>query len=86
MTLEIEHVNLNGLKQLEASGVDVYPKTDLLEIVQDKGLQKQFYQKHGFPTSPFELVNGRPISRPNASVCPSCKKVGETAMTDEESK
>ena len=59
VTLEIEHVNLNGLKQLEASGVDVYPKTDLLEIVQDKGLQKQFYQKHGFPTSPFELVDGR---------------------------
>ena len=59
VTLEIEHVNLNGLKQLEASGVDVYPKTDLLEIVQDKGLQKQFYQKHGFPTSPFELVDRR---------------------------
>ena len=59
VTLEIEHVNLDGLKQLEASGVDVYPKPALLEIVQDKGLQKQFYQEHGFPTSPFELVNGR---------------------------
>tara|TARA_B100000674_G_scaffold496780_1_gene528115 strand:+ start:956 stop:2035 length:1080 start_codon:yes stop_codon:yes gene_type:complete len=59
VTLEIEHVSLDGLKQLEASGVDVYPKPDLLEIVQDKGLQKQFYQKHGFPTSPFKLVDGR---------------------------
>lgn len=59
VTLEIEHVSLEGLKQLEASGVRVYPKPDLLEIVQDKGLQKQFYQQHGFPTSPFALVERR---------------------------
>lgn len=59
ITLEIEHINLEGLKRLEASGIRVYPKPALLEIVQDKGLQKQFYQQHGFPTSPFELVEGR---------------------------
>ena len=59
VTLEIEHISLDGLKRLEASGVRVYPKPSLLEIVQDKGLQKQFYQQHGFPTSPFELVEGR---------------------------
>ncbi len=74
VTLEIEHVNLDGLKQLEASGVDVYPKPTLLEIVQDKGLQKQFYQEHGFPTSPFDLVNERSDITPERFRLPVVQK------------
>ena len=74
VTLEIEHVNLDGLKQLEASGVNVYPKPTLLEIVQDKGLQKQFYQEHGFPTSPFDLVNERSDITPERFRLPVVQK------------
>ncbi len=74
VTLEIEHVNLDGLKHLDASGVDVYPKPALLEIVQDKGLQKKFYQEHGFPTSPFELVNGRSDITPERFRLPVVQK------------
>lgn len=56
LTLEFEHVNLDALKQLKEDGVSVFPDPELIEIVQDKGLQKQFYQTHQFPTPDFELV------------------------------
>ena len=74
VTLEIEHVSLNGLKQLETVGVNVYPKPALLEIVQDKGLQKQFYQESGFPTSPFELIEGRSEITPERFSLPVVQK------------
>ena len=56
VTVEIEHVSIAGLKQLEAKGVKVFPQSSVLETVQDKGLQKLFYQKHSLPTAPFHLV------------------------------
>ncbi len=55
ITIEIESVNLEGIKHLEGKGVKCYPQSNVLEIIQDKGLQKQFYTKEGFPTSPFKL-------------------------------
>jgi 5-(carboxyamino)imidazole ribonucleotide synthase len=57
LTVEIEHINLDGLRQLQTDGVHVAPGPDLLAIVQDKGLQKQFYDKQGFPTAPFHCVD-----------------------------
>ena len=56
LTIEIEHVNVDALELLEKQGVKVYPKPSTLRIVQDKGLQKLFYQENGIATSPFELV------------------------------
>ncbi|MBZ0166450.1 MAG: 5-(carboxyamino)imidazole ribonucleotide synthase [Candidatus Omnitrophica bacterium] len=57
LTLEIEHVNLDALKQLQKDGVNVSPDPTLIEIVQDKGLQKQFYRDHGLPTADFFLID-----------------------------
>lgn len=59
LTVEIEHVNVDALKNLEAKGVRVFPQPEVLATVQDKGLQKQFYEKHGIPTAPFRLVEGK---------------------------
>lgn len=59
ITIEIEHVNTDALKELEKSGVKVYPQPDFLEIVQDKGKQKQFFKDHQIPTAPFYLVQTR---------------------------
>lgn len=56
LTIEIEHVNIEALEKLEAEGVHIYPQPKVLKIVQDKGLQKQFYIEHNIPTPPFELV------------------------------
>jgi len=55
VTIEIEHVSVEGLRKLEAVGVKVYPSPDLIEMVQDKGVQKEFYSKNNIPTSNFEL-------------------------------
>jgi 5-(carboxyamino)imidazole ribonucleotide synthase len=59
LTIEIEHVNVEALKQLKAEGVIVHPNPSALETIQDKGLQKIFYQKNNFPTSEFILCENK---------------------------
>ncbi len=59
LTLEIEEVNADALARLEEEGKAVYPQAQVMKIIQDKGLQKQFYERHGIPTAPFRLVNNK---------------------------
>lgn len=56
ITIEIEHVNTDALRELEKDGVRVYPQPDIIQMIQDKGLQKEFYQKHALPTAEFSLA------------------------------
>ena len=58
ITIEIEHVSVSGLRQLESQGVRVIPKPDHLAIIQDKGKQKAFFAENAILTSPFELIEG----------------------------
>lgn len=57
LTYEIEHVGVDTLHELEAEGKTIIPSPRILEIIKDKGLQKQFYANNGIPTSPFVLVD-----------------------------
>jgi len=59
MTIEFEDVNADSLNKLEKEGVKVFPQSDILKLIQDKGLQKQFYEKHGLPTSPYQLISDK---------------------------
>lgn len=59
ISYEIEHVNTEALLKLEEEGKTIIPSPRVLQIIQDKGLQKQFYQEHQIPTSPFVLVNNK---------------------------
>ncbi|WP_300662867.1 5-(carboxyamino)imidazole ribonucleotide synthase [Fluviicola sp.] len=59
VTVEIEHVNVEALKALEDKGIKVFPQPSVLAIVQDKGLQKEFYQTNNLPTADFTLVSGK---------------------------
>ena len=59
ITVEIEHVNTDALEALERKGVAVYPKPSFLRMVQDKGLQKEFYKENNIPTAPFQLIESR---------------------------
>jgi len=59
LTIEIEHVNIDALKFLQKTGVNVFPQPEFLEIIQDKGKQKQFYKENNIPTAPFYLVNSK---------------------------
>lgn len=57
LTYEIEHINTEVLHELEAEGKLIIPAPAILSMIQDKGLQKQFYRQHNIPTAPFVVVN-----------------------------
>jgi len=57
ITVEIEHVNIEALERLKAEGKQVYPDPAILKMIQDKGLQKQFYRINSLPTSSFFLAS-----------------------------
>lgn len=59
ITIEIEHVNVEALYELEKMGKVVHPAPRSLEIIKDKGLQKQFYHRREIPTAPYELFESR---------------------------
>jgi 5-(carboxyamino)imidazole ribonucleotide synthase len=54
ITIEIEKVNIEALKELERRGKVVYPEPSALEIIQDKGLQKDFYKERNIATSNYQ--------------------------------
>ena len=54
LTIEIEHVNIEALYKLEAEGLKVYPQPKVIETIQHKGKQKDFYKVHNIPTSPHQ--------------------------------
>lgn len=56
LTIEIEHVNVDALEALQSTGKKIYPLPEILRIVKDKGLQKQFYRLNKIETAPFHLV------------------------------
>jgi len=53
LTFEIEHVNVTALEKLEAEGIQVYPSPKTLNLIQNKGTQKDFYAKHNIPTADY---------------------------------
>ncbi|REG98161.1 5-(carboxyamino)imidazole ribonucleotide synthase [Flavobacterium aquicola] len=54
LTFEIELVNLDALEKLENEGKKVYPSPKTLKLIQNKGIQKDFYIKNNIPTAPFK--------------------------------
>jgi 5-(carboxyamino)imidazole ribonucleotide synthase len=57
LTIEIEKVNVDALEQLEKEGVMVYPQSRIIRLIQDKGLQKQFFKENDIPTADFQIVS-----------------------------
>ena len=56
ITVEIENINIEALEVLEKQGKKVFPQPNVLRIIQDKGLQKEFYKQHKIPTADFFLI------------------------------
>ncbi|MGI4751863.1 MAG: 5-(carboxyamino)imidazole ribonucleotide synthase [Janthinobacterium lividum] len=57
LTIEIEKVNVDALAQLETEGVLVYPQSRIIRLIQDKGLQKQFFKENDIPTAAFKIIS-----------------------------
>ncbi|KIA85356.1 5-(carboxyamino)imidazole ribonucleotide synthase [Flavobacterium sp. AED] len=54
LTFEIELVNLEALVKLEEEGLKVYPSPKTLKLIQNKGIQKDFYLQHTIPTANYK--------------------------------
>ena len=76
LTIEIENVNVDALLQLQSEGVKIFPQPEIIKIIQDKRLQKQFYKDHHIPTSDFILVKNAEEIRKNISFLPAFQKLG----------
>ncbi len=51
LTIEIEHVNIEALLKLEKEGLAIYPQPSILQIIQHKGKQKDFFKENNIPTA-----------------------------------
>lgn len=56
LSIEIEHVNVEALFELENKGVKVIPNAQIIKTIQQKIKQKEFYKKHQIPSPPFQTV------------------------------
>ena len=54
LTFEIDLVNMDALVKLEDEGLKVYPSPKTLKLIQNKGIQKDFYTQHTIPTANYK--------------------------------
>ncbi|MFY8108488.1 MAG: 5-(carboxyamino)imidazole ribonucleotide synthase, partial [Bacteroidia bacterium] len=78
LTFEIEHVNTEALLKLEKEGKEIIPSPRLLQIIQDKGYQKQFFYDNGIPSGNFVLVDNEQSWKPALTSIQSEKFAAKT--------
>ena len=76
ITIEIENVNTAALKDLQKAGKKVFPQPEVIELIQDKRKQKQFYHAYKIPTSPFVLTENAAEVKTHAAFLPAVNKLG----------
>ena len=57
VTFEIESVNVEALKKLESESIKTFPSAATLEKIQNKAVQKKFYEANELPTAPFKVFS-----------------------------
>ena len=75
ITVEIEHVSVDALDELERMGKFVYPQPKVLRMIQDKGLQKEFYRLNKIPTAEFRLINRKDELEHHRDMLPMMQKL-----------
>lgn len=76
LTIEIENVNTSALKDLAAAGKKVIPEPHIIELIQDKRLQKSFYRDNGIPTAEFYLTDDAAAVKKHRTFLPFVNKLG----------
>jgi 5-(carboxyamino)imidazole ribonucleotide synthase len=76
VTIEIENVNTAALKELVKQGKRVFPQPEIIELIQDKRLQKKFYSAHNIPTAEFIITENAAEVRKNLHFLPAVNKLG----------
>jgi len=75
ITIEIENVNIEALRQLEKEGKSVFPQPAVIDTIKNKSRQKDFFARHDIPTSPFIQVKNREEVMHNAGFLPAVNKL-----------
>ncbi len=57
LTIEIERVNVMALYKLQEEGIKVFPQPEVIELIQDKGIQKDFFYENKIPTATYQIIN-----------------------------
>ena len=78
ITIEIENVNVEALEKLQSEGVKVFPQPEVIRIIQDKRVQKQFYKDKKIPTADFILTDTVEAIKNNSSFLPAFQKLGKS--------
>ena len=76
ITIEIENVNTAALKDLVSMGKKVFPQPEVIELIQDKRVQKTFYRDNGIPTAEFFLTDNAEAVRNHKDFLPFVNKLG----------
>jgi 5-(carboxyamino)imidazole ribonucleotide synthase len=74
ITIEMEAVNIDALRELEKQGKKVFPAPDTIKVIQDKFTQKQFLLSHNIPVVPGEAVEGKNDLYKYENKLPGCLK------------
>ncbi len=53
LTFEIENINTDALKKLKSEGYKINPDPEILELIKDKGLQRDFCIQNNIPVPQF---------------------------------
>ncbi len=77
ITIEIENVNIEALKELQRRGKKVFPQPEVIELIQDKRKQKQFYQDNNIPTADFILTQNAAEVAALQHFLPAVNKLGK---------
>lgn len=77
LTIEIENVNTQALKDLEKKGKKVFPQPNVIELIQDKRTQKSFYKEKNIPTAQFYLTESKQDVQQYADFLPAVNKLGK---------
>ena len=59
LTIEIEHVNVRALEDLQKQGIKIIPSPNAVKIIQQKILQKEFYQRNEIPSPNFQVIQDK---------------------------
>lgn len=59
LTIEIEHINVKALEDLQRQGVRIIPEPHIVKIIQQKILQKEFYQQNNIPSPDYQIIQNK---------------------------
>jgi 5-(carboxyamino)imidazole ribonucleotide synthase len=76
ITIEIENVNTQALRDLASKGKKIFPQPEVIELIQDKRLQKSFYRDNGIPTADFFLTENADDLKQHRNFLPFVNKLG----------